>query len=116
MRFSFDFFPSEKPELPVLSYPVRLAQTTEGKVRVIFLDVPEAVAEADTEAEALYRAKFALELSLGNYLLHDRSIPTPSDVPGAPVVTTDKFNSAEGTAGADEPAGEAETAPGAGRY
>ncbi len=106
----------------MLSYPVRLAQTTEGKVRVIFLDVPEAVAEANTEEEALYRAKFALELSLGNYVLHDRAIPTPTDLPGAPVVTTDKFNLAadpelaEGTGDVEERADEAETAPGGGRY
>ncbi len=106
----------------MLSYPVRLAQTTGGKVRVIFLDVPEAVVEAATEEDALYQAKFALELSLGNYVLHDRPIPTPTELPGAPVVTTDKFSvaaapeAAEVTADAEEAAGEAETAPGGGRY
>lgn len=76
----------------MLSYPVRLAPTAEGKVRATFLDVPEAVIEADTEDEALYQAKFALELSLGNYVLHDRAIPAPSDVCGTPHITTDKFS------------------------
>ena len=84
----------------MLSYPVRLADTHNGKVRVIFLDVPEAVSEADTETDAVYQAKFALELSLGNYVLHGRPIPAPSDVPDAPMVSTDKFSlaDADGTA------------------
>lgn len=76
----------------VLSYPVRLAPTAEGKVRATFVDVPEAVAEADSEEEALYQAKFALELSLGTYVLHDRPIPTPSDICGTPHISTDKFS------------------------
>ena len=76
----------------MLSYPVRLAGTSEGKVRAIFIDVPEAVAEAESEEDALYSAKFALELSLGNYVLHDRPIPVPSDVPEAQMISTDKFS------------------------
>ncbi len=76
----------------MLSYPVRLVPTAEGKVRATFLDVPEAVAEADSEEEALYQAKFALELSLGNYVLHDRPIPAPSDICGTPHIGTDKFS------------------------
>lgn len=93
----------------MLSYPVRLAGTPDGKVRATFVDVPEAVAEADTEADALYQAKFALELSLGNYLLHDRPIPAPSDVAGAQTISTDKFSLP-----ASEPTAEA-AAPDAGR-
>ena len=106
----------------MLSYPVRLARTTEGKVRVTFLDVPEAVAEANSEEDALYQAKFALELSLGNYVLHDRPVPAPSEVSDAPLVTTDKFNLPGAREGAEEAAGLAEAesapegAPGGGRY
>jgi predicted RNase H-like HicB family nuclease len=119
MRFNSAY--PDQPELILLSYPVRLVRTTEGKVRVIFLDVPEAVAEAATEEDALYQARFALDLSLGNYVLHDRPIPTPTELPGAPVVTTDKFSAAadqqapEGTGHVEE-VGEAETAPGGDRY
>ena len=100
----------------MLSYPVRLAETGDGKVRAIFLDIPEAVAEAGTELDALFQAKFVLELSLGNYVLHDRPIPIPSDVPDAPLVSTDKFNLAPpGGPEAASPA-EAQAAPGGGRY
>lgn len=91
----------------MLSYPVRLARTADGKVRAIFVDVPEAVAEADNEGDALYQAKFALELSLGTYVLHDRPIPAPSDVPDAPTISTDKFSlpSPEASAEAAAPGG-----------
>jgi predicted RNase H-like HicB family nuclease len=103
----------------VLSYPVRIVETGEGKVRVIFFDVPEAVAEAGTEEEALYRARFALELSLGHYVLHGREVPVPSKVPGAPTVATDKFGLPEVREPPAEPAeagGDARAAPGGGRY
>ncbi len=102
----------------MLSYPVRLSETAGGKVRVTFLDVPEAVAEADSKEEALYQAKFALEHSLGNYVLHGRPVPVPSDLPDVPAVTTDKF-SAPAPGDSDETAegaGDAAAAPGGGRY
>lgn len=101
----------------MLSYPVRLVETGEGKARVIFFDVPEAVAEARTESEAIYQAKFALELSLGNYVMHGRAIPAPSDVRDAPTVSTDKF-SLDNVERADEWADgiPAYAAPGGGRY
>ena len=102
----------------MLSFPVRIARTAEGKVRVIFLDVPEAVAEAVTEEEALFQARFALEHSLGHYLLHGRSIPVPSDPAGSPTVSTEKFSldrdSSPEPGGV--PAGEHQPAPGGGRY
>jgi predicted RNase H-like HicB family nuclease len=103
----------------LLSYPVRLSETAGGKVRVTFLDVPEAVAEADGKEEALYQAKFALEHSLGNYVLHGRPVPVPSDLPDVPAVTTDKFSAPEAPARAHETpegAGDAAAAPGGGRY
>ncbi len=101
----------------MLSYPVRLVETGEGKARVIFFDVPEAVSEARTESEAIYQAKFALELSLGNYVMHNRPIPAPSDVPDAPTVSTDKFSLADVEA-VEEAGAAAEigAAPGGGRY
>jgi predicted RNase H-like HicB family nuclease len=98
---------------------VRLSETAGGKVRVTFLDVPEAVAEADSKEEALYQAKFALEHSLGNYVLHGRPVPVPSDLPDAPAVTTDKFSAPEaptGAEGAPEDAGDVSAAPSGARY
>ena len=98
----------------MLSFPVSIAETPDGKTRVTFFDVPEAVAEADSKAEALFQAKFALEHSLGQYVLHGREIPVPSDLPEAPAVSTDKFSPAP-RAGA-EVGGDVHPAPGGGRY
>ena len=98
----------------MLSYPVRLADTAEGKVRVTFFDIPEAVAEGSDRDDALYRAKFVLEQSLGNYVMHGREIPAASQVADAPTVGTDKFS----LSAREEPveAGETHAAPGGGRY
>lgn len=75
----------------MISYPVRLIPTKEKMVRAMFPDVPEAVAEGETEEEAIRSAKFALESALG-HRLHDRKpLPHPSDICGAPSVTTEKF-------------------------
>jgi predicted RNase H-like HicB family nuclease len=75
----------------MLSYPVRLISTDQRRVRAVVLDVPEAVAEGETEDEAMENIKYSLELALGHRLHGKRSIPAPSDVCGAPVVTTNKF-------------------------
>ncbi len=79
----------------MLHYPVRLVETGGGKIRAVFLDVPEAVVEAESKEEALYQAKFALELSLGNYVLHDRPIPCPSAAADLHTIGTDKFSLSE---------------------
>lgn len=95
--------------LPVLAYPVRLIPTAQKTVKAMFPDVPEAVAEGETEEDALVRAKFALELALSHRLHGQRAIPAPSDVCGAPTVATDKF--------VIQPAPEDRKAPlGGGRY
>ena len=75
----------------MLAYPVRLVPTREGQVRAVFPDVPQAVAEGRDEEDALYRAKFVLEMVLGHMLAHGERPPPPSDICGAPTVTTDKF-------------------------
>jgi antitoxin HicB len=96
--------------MPLLSYPVRLSETAGGKVRVTFLDVPEAVAEGDSKEEALYQAKFALEHSLGNYVLHGRPVPVPSDLSDVPAVTTDKFSAPVAFAASQDAPDDAESA------
>jgi antitoxin HicB len=79
----------------MLAYPVRLVPTREGKVKVVFPDVPQAIAEGADEEDALYRAKFVLEMCLGHLLAKGARPPAPSDICGAPTVQTDKFNVAE---------------------
>jgi antitoxin HicB len=75
----------------MLAYPVRLVPTREGNVRAVFPDVPQAVAEGSDEEDALNRARFVLEMCLGHMLAHGERPPPPSDICGAPTVTTDKF-------------------------
>jgi antitoxin HicB len=75
----------------MLSYPVRLVPTRSGSVRAIFPDVPQAIAEGTDEEDALYRAKFVLEMCLGHMLAHGERPPAPSDICGSPTVSTDKF-------------------------
>ncbi|HEY0044961.1 MAG TPA: hypothetical protein VGB62_10480 [Allosphingosinicella sp.] len=76
----------------MLSYPVRLVPTRDRKVRAVFPDVPQATAEGADEEEALFRARFVLEMCLGHMANHGDRPPTPSDICGAPTVTTDKFS------------------------
>jgi antitoxin HicB len=75
----------------VLKYPVRLVPTRQGKVRAVFPDLPQAVCEGADEVDALFRAKFVLEMALGHLLDHGQRPPAPSDICGAPTVSTDKF-------------------------
>jgi antitoxin HicB len=75
----------------MLAYPVRLVPTREGHVRAVFPDVPQAVTEGRDEDDALFRAKFVLEMVLGHMLAHGDLPPRPSDICGAPTVTTEKF-------------------------
>ena len=76
----------------MLAYPVRLVPTKEGNVRALFPDVPQAVAEGRDEEDALFRAKFVLEMALGHLLARGERPPPPSDICGAPTVTTEKFS------------------------
>ena len=85
----------------MLAYPVRLVPTREGSVRAVFPDVPQAVAEGRDEEDALYRAKFVLEMCLGHMLAHGELPPRPSDISGAPTVTTGKFTRVREEAGTD---------------
>lgn len=76
----------------MLTYPVRLVPTRGGGVKAVFPDVPQAVAEGKDEDDAMYRAKFVLEMCLAHMLHHGDAPPLPSDICGAPTVTTDKFS------------------------
>lgn len=76
----------------MISYPVRLVPTAERNVRVVFPDLPQATTEGRDEEDALYRAKFVLEMCLGHMAVHGEKPPLPSDICGAPTVSTEKFS------------------------
>ncbi len=76
----------------MLTYPARLIPTEEGPVLVRLIDVPEAAALGATEEEALANVVPILEAVLSSYCVDGRPIPSPSDICGAPTVTTDKFS------------------------
>lgn len=78
----------------MLSYPVRMVPTREGKVRIVFPDLPQAVCEGDNEEDALFRATFVMEMALAHLADHGQRPPKPSDICGAPTVCTEKFSAA----------------------
>ena len=60
-------------------YPVTLTpDERDGGFTVTFVDIPEAITQDDTEAEALAAAKDALESALDFYFEDKRTVPTPS--------------------------------------
>ena len=85
----------------MLAYPVRLVPTREGTVRAVFPDVPQAVTEGRDEEDALYRARFVLEMCLGHMLARGERPPPPSDICGAPTVATEKLAGLGSVAPAD---------------
>ncbi len=60
-------------------YPVTLTpDETDGGFVVTFDDIPEAITQGDTEAQALSAAKEALESALDFYFEDKRIVPVPS--------------------------------------
>jgi len=60
-------------------YPVTLTRDeADGGFVVTFVDIPEAITQGDTEAEALAAAKDALESALDFYFEDKRAVPAPS--------------------------------------
>ena len=76
----------------MLRYPARFEPMEDGKVRLILPDVPEVEVIADSEDAAIGKAAEALESALGGYVVDARSIPTPSDICGAPMIETGRFS------------------------
>jgi len=64
------------------AYPYELESQPEGGFTVIFPDVPEAITEGDTEAEAHARAEDALVTALSFYTDEARPLPVPSPAHG----------------------------------
>lgn len=61
-----------------MKYPANFAPSEEGGFVVTFRDIPEAITEGDTEAEAVEMAEDALFTAMGFYFEDNRTVPTPS--------------------------------------
>lgn len=61
-----------------IAYPVSLKRQKDGSVLVSFPDVPEAVTDGDSKADALTSATDCLVAALGGYVNEKRNIPKPS--------------------------------------
>ena len=69
-----------------LAWPAELEQQEDGSVLVFFPDVPEALTEGETEAEALAQAQDCLVAALGGYVGARRAVPRPSPAHGRTTV------------------------------
>ena len=69
-----------------LAYPAKLEAQEDGAVLVSFPDIPEALTEGSTRAEALAEAADCLVAALGGYVSDRRDLPRPSPARGRPLV------------------------------
>ena len=68
------------------AYPAEISAAPDG-VTVIFPDVPEAITDGATRAEALERAADALVSALSLYVEAGERLPCPSPARGRPMVS-----------------------------
>lgn len=59
-------------------YPAQFEEAPEGGYVVTFRDIPEAITQGDTEAEAMEMAADALLSSIEFYFEDGRPVPAPS--------------------------------------
>ena len=76
-------------------YPYTVFQSEDGAWQVRFPDVPEALTEGDTEADAHALATDALLAALGGLVKMRRDIPGPSAPDARPVVIVPMLQSAK---------------------
>ena len=69
-----------------LAWPVDLQRQEDGAVLVTFPDIPEALTEGATEADALTQARDCLIAALGGYVGQRRPAPHPSPAHGRAAV------------------------------
>ncbi len=62
-----------------MRYPARFEPASEGGFVVTFRDIPEAITQGDTEAEAVEMAEDVLVSSMDFYFDDKRRVPPPSD-------------------------------------
>ena len=65
-----------------LVWPADLERQEDGSILVSFPDIPEALTEGATEAEALIEAQDCVIAALGGYVEGRHPIPAPSPVRG----------------------------------
>ena len=63
-----------------MQYPAHFEAAPEGGFVVTFRDIPEAITQGDTEAEALEMATDALLTAMDFYFEDNRQVPMPSRV------------------------------------
>lgn len=61
-----------------MRYPARFEPASEGGFVVTFRDIPEAITQGDTEAEAMEMAEDVLVSSMDFYFDDKRQVPSPS--------------------------------------
>ena len=59
-------------------YPAQFEPASEGGYVVTFRDIPEAITQGDTEAEALVMAEDVLVSAMEFYFEDRRAVPSPS--------------------------------------
>lgn len=65
-------------ELRALRYPAKFDAAPEGGFVVAFRDIPEAITQGETEAEAMERAMDVLTSAMAFYFDDQRPVPMPS--------------------------------------
>jgi antitoxin HicB len=76
------------------AYPATLEHETDGRITVIFADLPGAT-WGDTEAEALTRAEDLLISALSIYVEENRPLPRPSPARGRPLIPVAALDAAK---------------------
>ena len=76
-------------------YPYQVFQSEDGAWQVRFPDVPEALTEGETEAEANALATDVLLAALGGLVKMKRALPEPSEAGAGPVVVVPMLQSAK---------------------
>lgn len=62
-----------------MRYPATLTPQPEGGFVITFRDIPEAITQGDTEAEAMEMADDALRTAMDFYFEDRRQVPRPSN-------------------------------------
>jgi Uncharacterised protein family (UPF0150). len=76
------------------AYPIEVNEAADG-VTIAFPDVPEAVTDGGTRAEAIERAADALVSALSFYVEDGEPLPRPSPAKGRPMISVTALEAAK---------------------